>query len=459
MKIYASSFFILLFTVSLLSCQTSSDDMIDPGSEYELYGTPFDVPASQDATIYQINVRAFSEEGNLQGVIEKLDYIQSLGVNVIYLMPIYPIGVEKAIGSPYAVKNYKAVNPRFGTLEDLRTLVKGAHEREMAVILDWVPNHTAWDHEWIDAHPEYYEKDEEGNIIAPPGTGWTDVASLNYNNPELRAAMIDAMSYWVHVANIDGFRVDTADFVPYSFWKEALKVLENIEDSDLLMLAEGARTDHFKAGFDYIFGFHFFETLKDVFQENAPVTTLQQTIAEEYEGVYDESKRVVHYTSNHDVNLTDGTPLELFGGKEGSIAAFVVAAYMKAVPMIYNGQEIGYDERIDFFEFDPIDWSMANEDILKEYKQIIAFRNDSKAIRRGELKMYSSEDVVVFTMEHENEKVLVLSNLRNRERTYILPAIFTETTWENAFNGSSISLNKEVVLEPFSYLVLFSTEK
>lgn len=459
MKNYLYIFLWLLSSNVLLSCETSDDDNVGIGQDrYEQYGTPFNnVPDAQDATIYQVNIRAFSEEGSLQGVIDRMDHIKSLGVNVLYLMPIYPVGEERSaggLGSPYSVRDFKAVNPEIGTLEDLRSLVEEAHARDMAVILDFVANHTSWDNDWISEHPEYYEQDEEGNIIIPPGTNWNDVAQLDYDNPGLRAAMIDAMSYWIYNANIDGFRMDAADYVPFSFWSEAVPALRNIKDQELIMFAEGGRTDHLRAGFDYIFGFRYFDALKEVFVEGGSVTELQEAHADLYANVYDDSKRVVKYITNHDVNWTDGTPQELFGGDEGSVAAFVVAAYQRSVPMIYNGQAIGFNERLEFFSRDPIDWNKVNEEMLEEYRQIIDFRNASEAIRRGELKGYSSDDVAVFTMEQDDETVLVLSNLRNREVNYILPAVFSNTEWTNAFNGSSVNLGEVVNLQPYSYLVL-----
>lgn len=449
---------ILLSSNILLSCESSDDVSGIPGSEYEQYGTPFDnVPESQDATIYQVNIRAFSEEGNLQGVLDRMDYIKSLGVNVVYLMPVYPVGQERSaggLGSPYAVQDYKAVNPEFGDLDDLRAVVDAAHDRDMAVMLDFVANHTSWDNAWITEHPDWYLQDEDGSILPPPDTGWNDVAQLNYDNQELRSAMIDAMAYWIYNANIDGFRMDAADFVPDSFWEQAITSLEKIRpDEDLLMLAEGGKTDHLKAGFDYIFGFNFFETMKEVFN-GEPATSLQEANASAYENVYDDSKRLVKYTTNHDVNLSDGTPLELFGGKKGSMAAFVVDAYMKSVPFIYNGQAIGYDQRIEFFTHNPIDWSMADNDLTEEYKKIIALRNSSEAIRRGDLKSYSSDDVAVFTMTKDEDAVLVLSNLRNQPSKYILPADFQNTEWENALENGPVSLENEITLEPYSYLVL-----
>jgi len=448
----------LLLALAFLSCSSSDDDAKTPDSPYTQYGASFDkMPKKEDAIIYQVNIRAFSQAGNLKGVQDRLAQIQELGANVIYLMPIYPVGKVKAsgeLGSPYAVQDYKAVNPDFGTLKDLQTLVEEAHKKNMAVVLDWVANHTAWDNVWITQHPDWYQKDDKGNIIIPPGTNYADVAQLNFNNAEMKEAMIDAMSYWVYTANVDGFRCDYADFVPQNFWSDAITKLRSIKKNQtILMLAEGSKGTHFVSGFDYTFGFNFFSTLEQLFKENKPATTIQDSNATEYANNYNPENRVVRYTTNHDVNLTEGTPLELFGGKKGSIATFVVAAYLKSVPMIYNGQEIGYAQRLNYFARTPIDWSTADTEMLAEYKKIIAFRNNSNAIKKGNFTGYSSNAVSAFTMEKDAEKVLVLSNLTNSTTKYLVsPAL--KGTWKDAFAGTAVTVGTEITLEPFQYLVL-----
>jgi glycosidase len=456
MKIYINIIFVLIFSSVLASCN-SSDDNVKSDSIYQQYGTPFEkMPSKEDAIIYQVNIRAFSQEGTLKGVQARLDAIKELGANVVYLMPVYPVGSVRSaggLGSPYAVKDYKAVNPDFGTLEDLRVLVEEAHKKDMAVVLDWVANHTAWDNAWITAHPDWYQKNADGAIIIPPGTNYNDVAQLDFNNLEMRTAMIDAMSYWVYNANIDGFRCDYADFVPQNFWSDANTVLRKIKNQKLLMLAEGTKVNHFAAGFDYTFGFNFFSAMEKVFSESKPATSLQDSNAIEYASNYVNSQRVVRYTSNHDVNFSDGTPLELFGGKQGSIAAFVVAAYMKSVPMIYNGQEIGYNKRIDYFNRTPINWNTADASMLAEYKKIIAFRNSSNAIKKGTYKGYSSNAVSAFTMETETEKVLVLSNLTNTTVKYIAPSAL-KTIWKDAFSGTATTIASDISLAPFQYIIL-----
>jgi glycosidase len=452
MKIYINILFVLIFSSVLASC-SSSDDESTLAPLYPQYGTPFEkMPSKEDAVIYQVNIRAFSQAGTLKGVQEKLAHIQELGANVIYLMPIYPIGVEKGIGSPYSVKDYKAVNTEFGSLEDLRTLVDEAHKKNMAVILDWVANHTAWDNAWITTHPDWYQKDDKGKIVSPPG--YNDVAQLNFNNTEMKKEMIDAMSYWVYNANIDGFRCDYADFVPQNFWTQATDALRKIKNQNILMLAEGSKVNHFVAGFDFTFGFGYFDALKKVFKEGKSATTIQDANATEYASNYDNSQRIVRYTSNHDVNWTDGTPLDLFGGKQGSIATFVVAAYMKSVPMIYNAQEIGYAQKIDYFHDVPIDWSTADANMLTEYKKILAFRNSSNAIKRGTFKGYSNDAVSAFSMETDTEKVFVLSNLTSGTAKYIVPAALSKTAWKNAFGGASVTITAEITLQPYQYMVL-----
>ncbi len=455
MKYYINIFFAFLFSLGLVSCN-ASDSVSKPVPAYPQYGTRFDkMPKKENAVIYQVNIRAFSAAGTLKGVQDKLTYIQELGVNVIYLMPIYPVGVLKSaggLGSPYAVKDYKAVNSEFGTLADLQVLVEEAHKKNMAVILDWVANHTSWDNAWITDHPDWYQKGSDGKIISPPS--FNDVAQLDFSNTEMRKAMIDAMSYWIYTANVDGFRCDYADNVPPNFWSDAITQLRSFKQTNLLFLAEGKNVANFNAGFDYTFGFNFYGALKDVFSKSLSATSLQDANALEYANNYNDSQRIVRYITNHDVNLSDGTPLELFNGKKGSMAAFVVAAYMKSVPMIYNGQEQGYATRIPFFTHTPINWSTGDLDMLAEYKKIIAFRNASIALKTGTYKGFSSDAISAFTMETDTEKVLVLVNLTNTATKYIVPAPLKSIAWKDGFSSADSPLSAEVSLQPYQYLIL-----
>ena len=415
------------------------------------YGTPFEgVPDRRDASIYQVNMRVFSKEGNFRGVIARLDSIHALGFNVVYLMPIYPVGQVRSVNSPYCIRDYTSVNKEFGTLDDLRELVDGAHTRGMAVILDFVANHTAYDHPWTQ-NKSWYLQDKEDNIISPPGMGWNDVAQLNFKNQEMRSALIAAMKYWALEANIDGFRCDYSNGPPYDFWKQSLDTIQNIRSRRFLMLSEGSRSDHFKAGFDYNFGFRFFHHLKGVFEDKESARAIDTLNAREYVGA-EPGQRVVRYTSNHDVNGSDGTPLELFGGTKGSVAAFVIATYMKSVPMLYGGQEVGTPFRLTFpFTSTKIDWTL-NPELTAEYKKIILFWNGSVALRRGEPVSYTSDDACAFVKKEGSEEVFVLVNVRNRPVTYTLPGAVSGK-WKNEFSGKETKLAKAISLEPYQYLV------
>ncbi len=448
---------VFIVSIMLLSC-SKTELPVNPAptpalaADVAQYGTPYTkVPAAKDAIIYQVNTRAFSTAGNLKGVTARLDSIKSLGINIVYLMPVNPVGILRGVNSPYAIKDYKAVGTEFGTLDDLRTLVDQAHSKNMAVMLDWVANHTSWDNDWVTAHKSWYQQDASGNIVSP--SNYNDVAQLNFSNDTMRAAMIEALRYWVFTANIDGYRFDFADNVPVDFWKQALTSLKSIPNRQLLFFAEGSRIANFGAGFDLNFGFGFFGKLKEVYGDNKSATQFNDLNKSEYLNVYDQSQ-VVRYTTNHDVNSSDGTPQELFGGDKGAMSAFVIAAYMKGVPMIYGGQEVGTPYRISFpFTTKKIDWTL-NPATTAEYKKVLGFRNNSAAIRSGQLFSYSSDDVVAFTKEQDKEKVFVMVNIRNKAVEYTLPAALTNTSWTNGLSGGTVALTTKVTLQPYAYIVL-----
>jgi glycosidase len=457
MKFSTKSYLIKVLLLSAITvfsfCKKDSISATD--ASYPQYGTPYaSVPATQDAIIYQVNIRAFSNDGNLKGVTARLDSIKALGVNVVYLLPVYPVGVVKSaggLGSPYSVKDYKAVNPEFGNLDDLRNLVDAAHAKGMAVMLDWVANHTSWDNAWITDHKDWYAQDANGNIVSP--SNYTDVAQLNFNNQAMRSAMIDAMKYWVFTANVDGYRCDFADNVPMDFWKQANDALRGINTHKLIMLAEGTRADHFKAGFNLVYGMSYYSTLQSkVFANSGSVTQLQDVNVTEYASALPGSQ-VLRYITNHDVYSSDGSPVNIYGGKTGSMSAFLVTAYMKGVPMIYSGQEVGTTRDLNIFYRNPIDWS-TNPDMKAEYKQILNFRNSSDAIKNGTLSQFSSDDVAVFTKSTDAQKVLVVANLRNRAVTYTMPSALTASGWKNAFNNAAVTLNAQVYLQPYQHMVL-----
>ncbi len=416
------------------------------------YETPFaDIPVTSAITMYEINERAFSQSGDFAGIIPRLDSIKYLGINVIWLMPIHPIGILKSIDSPYCVRNYREVNPDYGNLESLRTLVREAHTRNMAVILDWVANHTSWDNAWI-SNKSWYTQDANGNIVSPPGTNWTDVADLNYDNSDMRLEMIRCMKYWILAANIDGYRCDAADYVPFDFWRQAIDTLKNIPNRKIIMLAEGNRVDHFTAGFQMDFGWDFFSTCKNVYENNLAASTFYQTQQSEYSTIPAGDEKL-RFTSNHDEDSSDGTPLDLFGGINGSMSAFVITAFLDGVPLIYNGQEVGCPVKLPIFVRSPINWT-TNPGMGKEYKSLMQLRATHTALQTGDRECFPDNDVVAFTRQVTNDRIFVLVNTRNEPKSFTLPGNIKNTTWQDAMAGVPVTLDTVVNLNPYEYMIL-----
>jgi glycosidase len=457
---------LLLVGITTAECKKSGSDspivsppvVVTPVDGYKdpvAYGTPFSkVPNTTDAVIYEVNLRSFSAQANLKGLQGRLDNLKSLGINVIWLMPIYPVGQLKSaggLGSPYAVKDYNAVNPEFGTLEDLRLVVEEAHKRDMSVILDWVANHTSWDNAWI-ANKSWYKQDANGNIIIPPGTNWADVAALNYDNADLRKAMIRAMKFWVLTANVDGYRFDAADFVPTDFWKQALDTLKKFDTRKLILLGEGSKKEQLTAGFQLNYAFDYYNTLKGIFADTQAPSALFTTNTNENNMLINGTYKL-RYITNHDVTSSDGSAISIYKGKQGALAAFVLVATMDGVPLLYNGQEVGCPKKIDFFNRDAIDWT-TNPDMLEEYKKIIAFRKSSAALKIGALTVFNHPDVMAYEKKSGTDDVVVLVNARNTTVNYSLPTALQNTVWKNGLTGDVVNLTTSVTLQAYGYLML-----
>lgn len=421
------------------------------------HGTPFSgIPETKDIVMYEVNLRAFSPQGTFAGVTARLDSIQALGANVIWLMPIYPVGQANSVGqlgSPYSVRDYKAVNSEFGSLDDLRTLVAQAHDRGIAVILDWVANHTSWDNPWI-VNTTWYTKNQFGAITHPPGTNWLDVADLDFSSMAMRRAMINAMKYWILAANVDGYRCDYADGVPFAFWKQAIDTLHAMPGRDLILLAEGARTDHFTAGFQLNYAWDYFGRLNEVYDGNQPASALVTTHIQETATLPAGSFKL-RFTANHDEVAWNDTPLGLFGGKEGSMAAFVLASFMGGVPLIYNGQEVGCPVKLPFFSKSPIDWT-THPDMWSDYKKLISVRKAHDAAALGALVDLSNASISAFQKTHGLDSILVFVNTTSSPEVLTLSGTVAEgTSWTNAMEQTvTVNLGTQVNLAPYEYLIL-----
>lgn len=425
---------------------------VDP-SGYHQFGTPYaSMPATEDVVIYEVNLRAFSSTGDLQGVMNRLNEIKALGINTIWLMPIYEEGVLNSVHSPYCVKNYKKVSAEYGSLQDLRELTTQAHALGMSVILDWVANHTSWDNPWITDHPDWYSQNAAGQIIIPPGTNWNDVADLNFNVSDMKSEMIDAMKYWVLEANIDGFRCDYADGVPFEFWQQAISNLKAIPNRELLFLAEGTRADHYTAGFNLTYGWNFYTAAKNLWAGTASINNLYNTHLVEYTNM-PTGKHKIRFTTNHDESAWDASPWSLFNGKAGALAASVSTIFMGGVPLIYTGQEVGRSTTTPFFTNSPINWTI-NQDMLQAYKDILAFHNQSAAARKGNISNYmTSTNVLCIEKTLGTEHVVIIVNVRNSNQSFTVPSPISGT-WTNALTNSSYSLSGTLNLTPYQYIIL-----
>jgi glycosidase len=332
------------------------------------------------ATVYEVNVRQFSADGNFAGVTAALPRIKALGTNVIWLMPIYPVGklhAKGSLGSPYSVANYTAVNPDYGTDADFKQLVDTAHSLGMKVVLDWVANHTAWDNPWITQHKDWYTQDGSGNIIWPAGTDWTDVADLNYDNQGLRAGMIDAMKYWVSNFDIDGYRCDAAGMVPTDFWNDATTQVNAVKQ--LWWLAEDqGNSALLQEAFSANYNWNLLHALNNIGNRGDLAYAIATSSSD-----YPANSYPMNFITNHDENSWNGTEFQRLGPavKEAAAITFMTPG----IPLIYNGQEVGMDHSLAFFEKDPINWTAnpAAASWTTFFSQLTSLRKKNPALWSG----------------------------------------------------------------------------
>jgi len=445
---------VLMVLVFLLACKKDIPDDNgngnNPPKEEEI--VPFDkVPDTGEIVMYEVNMQAFGPDGTFTNVLQRLDSIRNLGVNVLWLMPVFPEGEEKGVGSPYCVRDYFDVNPDHGTPDELKKFVQEVHKREMAVILDWVANHTSWDNEWI-LNESWYVHDANGNIIPPPGTNWQDVAELNYDNPEMRSEMIRAMKHWVTTFNIDGFRCDAVDFVPFDFWKEALDELKALPGRKLILLAESGKKESFEAGFQMNYSWDFQSKLTDVFRNGTTAAGIINTHNTETANL-PEGAWKLRYITNHDICAWEDAPPVQYGSAEGSVAAFVINAFLGGVPLMYTGQEIAHPSPISFFDRNPIDWSKG-ANIYGQYKSIMQVRNEYRNLLSGSLKTYTQKDAVLFRRLSGADELLLVVNVRNKNVALTLPDELHGTNWTNTLSGEKLLLPTEWTLQAYQYCIL-----
>lgn len=332
---------------------------------------------AKNAVIYEINTRQYTPEGTFNALAAHLPRLKALGVDILWFMPIHPIGIvnrKGGLGSYYSIKDYKAVNPEFGNFNDFKNFVSKAQEMGFKVVLDWVANHTAFDHQWVTQHPEWYTRDANGNIVSP--FDWTDVADLNFDdNPALWDAMADAMKFWVAEANIDGYRCDVAGMVPTAFWERIRTELNAVKPVFLLAEDEGQR-DLMQKAFDANYAWEFHHIMNQIAKGEKNVKNIWAYFAKE-DSLFPVSSYRMMFTSNHDENSWNGTEFERLGA---GAKAFAVMSYLvPGFPLIYNGQEVALDHRLLFFEKDLIPWNKET-DFTSFYQTLNRLKKENEAL-------------------------------------------------------------------------------
>ena len=416
---------------------------------------------SKSAVIYQINTRQFSEAGDFDSITEQLPRLKALGVDILWLMPIHPIGElhrKGELGSPYAVKDYYGVNPEFGDAASFKTLVHAIHQHDLKVILDWVPNHSAWDNALVDAHPNWYAKDYKGDFRPCPWWDWEDIIEFDYSNADMRQYMVDAMAYWVREFDIDGFRCDVAGYIPNDFWQQASHTLRQIKP--VFMLAEWENRDLHEDMFNMTYAWSWHEVLWDLAQGKGKLDKVRKYYAWN-ERAWPKSAYRMTFVSNHDENAWDGTQFEKFG----SILepCIVLSCIGEGMPLIYNGQEAGESKRLAFFEKDPIDWQP--HPVGELYAKLITLKKAIPALWNGaygatmiQVPNSIQEHVLSFVRQKGGHKVFVVLNFSQQALRVSFKERLYHGDYLDPFANQALSLNADssILLGPASYRVLVS---
>ena len=435
----------------------------------------------KNAVIYEVNIRQYSEQGTFEEFTKDIPMLKELGVNIIWAMPIFPISKtkrkatggdfayliedkekrDKMLGSYYAVSDYGKINPEFGTIDDFRNLVDTAHENGMYVILDWVPNHTGWDHDWITTNPEYYTQNENGEIIDPinpdsgESWGWADVADLNYDNKNMRSEMIDEMLYWIKDENIDGFRCDVASAVPLDFWEEVISKIR--DEKDVFMLAEAEEPELVKGKrlFDMVYAWerhHIFNKMAN--EENA--IEIWDKIMEKESERFESDDILMSFVTNHDENSWNGTIRERMGDASELLTA--LSYISPGMPLIYSGQEYDLDHRLLFFEKDEIPktkkimWPLLQK-LGKLKKENPALHTGIDASNYKKINVANPE-ILAFERSKGTDSVIFLGNFSKNSQEM-------NNIFSGGFNyfDNSIENSEKLVFEPWEFKILTGAEK
>lgn len=445
---------ITFMTIVLISCQNNKQET-DPKPE------GFQHPEwSKNSTIYEVNIRQYTKEGTFTAFEKHIPRLHEMGVDILWLMPVNPIGKENrkgTLGSYYSISDYTAVNPEFGTLEDLKSIVKTAHSLGMHVIIDWVANHTSWDNVWTKTHPEWFEKDSITGKFSSP-YDWTDVIELNFNNFEMRQAMVNAMKYWITETDIDGFRCDVAGMVPADFWDDVRQQLDSVKP--VFMLAEAEEPVHHKKAFDMSYAWNLHHLMNDIAQSKKTASDFFDFYTKE-DSAFEKNDYRMLFTSNHDENSWNGTEFERMG--EASNTFSVLASTLPGMLLIYSGQEAALNKRLQFFEKDEILWDSLP--LAGFYKDLNNLKKQNQALWNGNyggdfeiISRKENKDFFAFVRTKDKNKVLVVCNLSKNTIVVKLVAKNLTGNFVEYFTNQDQKFEKsyETKLNPWEFKVYVS---
>ncbi len=413
-----------------------------------------------NTNVYEVNLRQYTKEGTFNAFAKELPRLKEMGVETLWFMPITPIAQKKmkgTMGSYYACSDYTSINPEFGNLQDFKNLVKEAHAMGFKVIIDWVANHTGWDHVWTKTHPEYFEKDSATNDFKI-ASGMDDIIELDFKNPDLRKAMIDAMRYWITECDIDGYRCDLAFWVELDFWLEARTELEKTKT--LFWLAESdpvEHADYFKA-FDACYTWAWMHKTEDFYKKNQDKNILD-TVLQQYNTVCGATGIPLWFTTNHDENSWNGSEYEKYGAMAKALAVFSFT--WNGMPMIYSGQELPNMKRLKFFDKDPIEWNGKYE-LHDFYKTLLSLKKNNVALRAGDaavtthlLSTTADKNILAFIRKNGNSEVLVLINFSKEKISFNTNDTNLTGKYTNVFNKEEKDFTavKSFEMQPWSYEV------
>ena len=438
---------LLLFILFFISCNDQKE-----------LSTSFNVNQIKDGVIYEANIRQYSESGKFEDFTKDIYKLKDLGVKIIWLMPIHPISKTNrkgTLGSYYSISDYKAVNPEFGNKDDLDELIKEAHKHGMLVILDWVANHTGWDHKWIENKPDYYTKNENGEITDPinPSTGeswgWTDVADLNFDNMEMQNEMIEAMEYWVKEHEIDGYRLDAAHSCPASFWKKSIERLKKIKNVLMLAESDGYHTGGFELIelFDMSYNWSGHHVLNRIYKKENNSEDLKININRNLND-YSSKHVLMNFTSNHDENTWAGTVFDRYGDGAKTFAALTY--FLPGIPLIYNGQEYGLNKRLEFFEKDFI--TKKQTDFYEFYSNLNSLKKENNLLDidseiKFEIIETNNKNLICYKRTKNNDSMYFVANLS--EESQEINTDFSETL--KSLNSDKMISLKKNSLDPWEY--------